>query len=220
MTESIPCVCVTISEGIKVEATGGYVGQLEDQHSFTYRFRITNTTPRPVQLIGRHLLFQDSWGSVQEVPKGSGGVVGHTPVLKEGQLYHTIVEYRAVGRGAAIGEDRGEVWWRGAVLGEGQGAVLGREAAMVEDRGEGEDQGEVTGGGIAMSEDGGEVTSRGATMARPETFEYHSGCYFHTKGGTMMGSFQMIDVETKEPFETSFGPITFLPWVLAFVDDE
>ncbi|KAK3233946.1 hypothetical protein CYMTET_55780 [Cymbomonas tetramitiformis] len=106
MTESIPCVCVTISEGIKVEATGGYVGQLEDQHSFTYRFRITNTTPRPVQLIGRHLLFQDSWGSVQEVPKGSGGVVGHTPVLKEGQTF----EYHS----GCYFHTKGEAYWNDA----------------------------------------------------------------------------------------------------------
>ena len=40
-----------------------------------------------VQLVGRHLIFTDATGSTEEVPRGSAGVVGHTPVLEPGQSF-------------------------------------------------------------------------------------------------------------------------------------
>ena len=40
-----------------------------------------------VQLVGRHLIFTDATGGTEEVPRGSAGVVGHTPVLEPGQSF-------------------------------------------------------------------------------------------------------------------------------------
>ena len=40
-----------------------------------------------VQLLGRHWHIEDASGKVQTVPYGSPGVVGHTPILRPGQMF-------------------------------------------------------------------------------------------------------------------------------------
>ena len=39
------------------------------------------------RVVGRHWIIEDSGGESEAVPKGSPGVVGHTPVLAPGQRF-------------------------------------------------------------------------------------------------------------------------------------
>ncbi len=49
--------------------------------------------PSKVRVLGRHLRFVSADGSVMEVPKGSHGVVGFTPILKHNEMF----EYMSAG---------------------------------------------------------------------------------------------------------------------------
>lgn len=40
-----------------------------------------------MQLLGRHWLIEDARGSIIEVPKGTKGVVGCTPIIKPGTCF-------------------------------------------------------------------------------------------------------------------------------------
>jgi ApaG protein len=55
--------------------------------AFAYRVRVTNMGPVPVRILGRHWIFADSAGGVIEVPHGSPGIVGHTPLLAPGSTF-------------------------------------------------------------------------------------------------------------------------------------
>ena len=59
--------------------TSKYLGMQQEQHVWTYRCRMTNEGSEAATLMGRHWRIVDQRGHVIEVPKGSPGVVGHTP---------------------------------------------------------------------------------------------------------------------------------------------
>ncbi|KAI3430608.1 hypothetical protein D9Q98_005201 [Chlorella vulgaris] len=93
------------TEGVDVEVTTGYVGNQRDLDPtfeaeegaeegadgntyFTYRIRVSNCGEETVQLLGRHWLIYDSRGVlIHEVPKGTSGVVGCTPLLEPGACF-------------------------------------------------------------------------------------------------------------------------------------
>ena len=86
MTRDVEVQITTRHLGSRTMETGHY------QHIFMYRVRVANHSDTPYQLLGRHLMFKDSEGTiVTEVPRGSQGVVGETPVLNPGDS--TIFEY-------------------------------------------------------------------------------------------------------------------------------
>ncbi len=59
-----------------------------DCFPFAYRVTVKNSGAQAVQLLGRHWRFHDASATlVVEVPRGSPGVVGHTPVLQPGQAF-------------------------------------------------------------------------------------------------------------------------------------
>lgn len=58
-----------------------------ERFSFAYRIRIHNQGSVPVQLLGRHWVFEDERGGCMEVPRGSPGVVGHSPRLDPEQMF-------------------------------------------------------------------------------------------------------------------------------------
>jgi ApaG protein len=71
----------------------GLPSRLQDEvrvYPFAYRVRVTNTGSRVVQLMSRHWRFEDTQGGVIEVPRGSPGVVGHTPHLDVGQTFEYV----------------------------------------------------------------------------------------------------------------------------------
>ncbi|KAK9814595.1 hypothetical protein WJX72_008394 [[Myrmecia] bisecta] len=57
------------------------------RYMFLYRCRIENCGTRRVRLLGRHWIIEDRAGRKVEVPKGSAGVVGCTPILKPGDCF-------------------------------------------------------------------------------------------------------------------------------------
>ena len=61
-----------------------------ERFSFAYLIRIHNQGSTPVQLLGRHWVFEDERGGCMEVPRGSPGVVGHSPRLEPDQLFEYI----------------------------------------------------------------------------------------------------------------------------------
>jgi len=74
---------------VRVEAVSGSRGRTSaGAFVFQYRIRVSNEGGKPVQLIGREWRFRNLDGSVHaSVPKGSAGVVGHTPVIAPGQSF-------------------------------------------------------------------------------------------------------------------------------------
>ena len=88
---------VALSAAVRVEVTtapapGVPAGvQTAARHfPFAYRVTVLNCGGAVVQLVSRHWLFQDSGGLRIEVPKGSPGVVGHTPILEPGQRFEYV----------------------------------------------------------------------------------------------------------------------------------
>jgi len=63
---------------------------------FAYRIRVENKGTIPVQLMGRHWVFTDTAGGSMEVPRGSAGVVGQTPLLFPGHRFEYISGERHV----------------------------------------------------------------------------------------------------------------------------
>ena len=56
--------------------------------AFEYRIRVRNDGEVPVQLLGREWHIRNQDGTTHgHVPKGSAGVVGHTPVLQPKQSF-------------------------------------------------------------------------------------------------------------------------------------
>jgi ApaG protein len=68
------------------------LGAMEESGRFTYayRVRVHNTGLVPIQILGRHWLFSSSRGDLMEVPRGSPGVVGHSPRLDPGMTFQYV----------------------------------------------------------------------------------------------------------------------------------
>ncbi|KAK9844940.1 hypothetical protein WJX74_008921 [Apatococcus lobatus] len=82
------CSSSTTTRGINVDVTTAHVGEGSGTHVFTYRCRIENCGQQKVQLLGRHWQFRNAENAVvQEVPKGSPGVVGNTPIITPGSCF-------------------------------------------------------------------------------------------------------------------------------------
>ena len=91
------CTASATTRDVEVQITTRHLGSRNmepghSQHIFMYRVRVANHSDTPCQLLGRHLVFKDGEGTiVTEVPRGSQGVVGETPVLNPGDS--TVFEY-------------------------------------------------------------------------------------------------------------------------------
>lgn len=95
------CSSSAETEGVHVEVTTAFIGgagdvdpSYEEEEGvpeklyYTYRVRVSNVGQEVVQLLSRHWVIEDSQGQViTEVPKGSKGVVGCTPLLKPGECF-------------------------------------------------------------------------------------------------------------------------------------
>ena len=57
---------------------------------FAYRIRVANEGAVAAQIVGRNWLFSDAKGGVIEVPRGSPGVVGQTPVLQPKAIFEYV----------------------------------------------------------------------------------------------------------------------------------
>ncbi|KAL6766756.1 hypothetical protein ACKKBG_A37230 [Auxenochlorella protothecoides x Auxenochlorella symbiontica] len=98
------------TRGVQVEVTADFVGHEDDIQTlqiieegedeeeeeeaggsklfYTYRVRVANVGTETVQLLGRHWIIQDSRGvTVTEVPRGTRGVIGCTPIIKPGTCF-------------------------------------------------------------------------------------------------------------------------------------
>lgn len=79
--------------GVAVEATSAFRGRQMSPSGpgpwvFQYRIRVSNYGLKTVQLLGREWSIRNNDGSIHaEVPRGSPGVVGQTPVLRPGQQF-------------------------------------------------------------------------------------------------------------------------------------
>jgi len=77
------------TRGVVVVVRSGYVPEhSQPAHSrwfFSYRIRISNRGPSPVQLLNRHWVITDAHGRVEEV-RGPG-VVGEQPRLAPGESF-------------------------------------------------------------------------------------------------------------------------------------
>ena len=95
---------VKTTRNIRCTVRTDFIGMSEDDqhHVFAYNVVLENLGHEQVKLHGRHLIFEDSNPDVShiEVPRGSPGVVGLTPLLGPG----TIFEY---GSGAHLQSDSG-----------------------------------------------------------------------------------------------------------------
>jgi ApaG protein len=78
-----------ITRGIRVAVASTYLAERSDpaegEWFFAYRVRISNESPRTVQLISRHWVITDADGHVEEV-RGPG-VIGEQPVLHPGATH-------------------------------------------------------------------------------------------------------------------------------------
>ena len=65
------------------------LGAMEEsgRYTYSYRVRVHNTGLVPIQILGRHWLFSSSRGDLMEVPRGSPGVVGHSPRVDPGMTF-------------------------------------------------------------------------------------------------------------------------------------
>jgi len=91
------CTSDTVTEGVRVEATSGFIPESSNPDAghflFTYCITISNTGSNVVRLLGRQWDIVDESGElVAQVPKGSQGVVGHTPILNPGRRKLPILE--------------------------------------------------------------------------------------------------------------------------------
>lgn len=79
----------TETRGLRVTVHPAFIPEQSDpnarQFLFSYRIRITNTSPAPVKLISRHWVIVDSHGEREEV-RGPG-VVGQQPRIEPGQSF-------------------------------------------------------------------------------------------------------------------------------------
>lgn len=79
----------SVTNKIKVEVSPTYVsGQSDPAKSyyyFEYRVRIINQGEKPVQLLRRHWLIKDAFGTMEEVT--GDGVIGMQPTLKPGDIF-------------------------------------------------------------------------------------------------------------------------------------
>ena len=74
--------CTLFLPNLEVEAMAA-----SSRYTFGYRLRMHNLGTAPVQVLGRHWHFVDSKGGLMEVPRGSPGVVGHSPRIEPGQVF-------------------------------------------------------------------------------------------------------------------------------------
>ncbi|KAG1701625.1 hypothetical protein DVH05_010928 [Phytophthora capsici] len=86
------CSSVTVTDGVRIEATSKYVPTHSNPSSGTYRFtyRITITNQNEecsVQVLGRQYTFESAKGQRIALPRNSPGIVGATPLLAPGQTF-------------------------------------------------------------------------------------------------------------------------------------
>ena len=76
-----------VTSQIQVEVTNQYLSEESDEEHFVFKYfiKISNLGDRPVQLINRKWVINDSIGKETEV-KGDG-VVGKQPKLGEGEVF-------------------------------------------------------------------------------------------------------------------------------------
>ncbi|CEG49475.1 ApaG domain [Plasmopara halstedii] len=86
------CSSVTVTDGVRIEATSKYVQNYSNTASnvyrFTYRITITNINKNTaVQILGRQYTFESEKGMRIALPRNSAGIVGATPLLEPGQTF-------------------------------------------------------------------------------------------------------------------------------------
>ncbi|ETP47935.1 hypothetical protein F442_06196 [Phytophthora nicotianae P10297] len=101
------CSSVTVTDGIRIEASSKYVQSHSNPASNTYRFtyRVTITNQNEgcsIQILGRQYTFESEKGQRIALPRNSPGIVGATPLLSPGQTF----EYAS---GVDIDAPRGSV---------------------------------------------------------------------------------------------------------------
>ena len=88
-TQGVVASSEAVTHGIRVEVRSRYLEDRsrpeENQWLFAYTVRVTNESPRTVQLLSRHWIITDGEGRVEEV-RGKG-VVGEQPVLRPGESF-------------------------------------------------------------------------------------------------------------------------------------
>lgn len=81
-----------ITDGIKVSVETLYHPEhsnaQQSHFAFTYKVRIENFSNYTVQLLSRHWIIYDSYGTLIEI-KGEG-VVGKKPILEPGDVYEYV----------------------------------------------------------------------------------------------------------------------------------
>ncbi|TDH65936.1 hypothetical protein CCR75_004055 [Bremia lactucae] len=83
---------VTVTNGVRIEATSKYVQKHSDPATnvfrFTYRITITNQNDSiSIQILGRQYTFESEKGQRIALPRNSPGIVGATPMLAPGQTF-------------------------------------------------------------------------------------------------------------------------------------
>ena len=77
------------TRGVEVKVQTSYVVErsipAQGRWFFSYRIRITNQGPVPIQLLNRHWVITDAHGEVEEV-RGPG-VIGEQPQLETGETF-------------------------------------------------------------------------------------------------------------------------------------
>ncbi len=77
------------THGIRVEVEPAYVHEQSNPNNdyffFAYSVRITNKSPRDVQLVSRHWIITDAFGSMEEVQ--GPGVIGQQPLIRPGESF-------------------------------------------------------------------------------------------------------------------------------------
>ncbi|KAE9360292.1 hypothetical protein PF008_g1883 [Phytophthora fragariae] len=101
------CSSVTVTNGVRIEATSHYVeghsNPTSNTYRFTYRVTITNQNEEcSVQILGRQYTFESEKGQRIALARNSPGIVGATPLLAPGQTF----EYAS---GVDIDAPRGSV---------------------------------------------------------------------------------------------------------------
>ncbi|CAH0485429.1 unnamed protein product [Peronospora farinosa] len=101
------CSTVTVTDGVRIEATSKYLQSHSNPSSntyrFTYRVTITNQNEKcSIQILGRQYTFESEKGQRIALKRNSPGIVGATPLLAPGQIF----EYAS---GVDIDAPRGSV---------------------------------------------------------------------------------------------------------------
>ncbi|CAH0479704.1 unnamed protein product [Peronospora belbahrii] len=86
------CSTVTVTDGVRIEATSKYLQSHSNPGSniyrFTYRITITNQNEEcSVQILGRQYTFESEKGQRIALKRFSPGIVGATPLLAPGQIF-------------------------------------------------------------------------------------------------------------------------------------